>query len=92
LHGATLRLGGNVNFLGQVICVETRSLHVELRDSRLLAVADLAPASHQLYVGGFRVNNQIDVRWAGDPREARLCSSVDLSIDPLRHAHPTPPE
>jgi hypothetical protein len=53
---------------------------------------DLAPASHQLDVGGFRVNNQIDVRLAGELCDARLCSLVDLSNDPLQHVDPTPPE
>src|SRR5262249_11687251 len=49
-------------------------------------------ASHQLHVGGFRVNNQIGIRLAGDPRDARLCSSVDLPNAPLQHLLPTPPE
>jgi hypothetical protein len=60
--------------------------------SPLALIINLAPASHQLYVGGFRVNNQIDVRLPGDPGNARLCSSVDLSNFPLRHLLPTPPE
>jgi len=55
-------------------------------------IIDLAPASHQLDVGGFRVNNQIDVRLDGDPPNARFCSSVDLSHVPLRHLLPTPTE
>src|SRR5262249_34290799 len=42
--------------------------------------------------GGFRVNNQIDVRLAGDPPHARFFSSVGLSNVPLRHLLPTPPE
>ena len=29
---------------------------------------------------------------AGDPRDVRLCSSVDLSNASLRRSHPTPPD
>jgi hypothetical protein len=42
-------------------------------------------ASHELHVGGFTVNNQIDVRLAGNSRDARFCSCLDLSL-PRRDA------
>src|SRR5262249_43277765 len=53
---------------------------------------DLAPASHQLEVGGFGVNKRIDVRLARDPHNMRLGSTVDLPNAPPQRVHPTPPE
>jgi hypothetical protein len=52
-----------------------------------------APASKKiwvnvrLYVGGFRVNNQIDVRLAGDPRDFARQSICRLPRSDMRTRH-----